>query len=449
MIEKLRRTVVSEPLRLDGKIPDDLRGRLYRVGPGAIRRFGKAVHPFLADGAIHQVRFGERVFGSSRMIETAEYLREERAGKVFSGPNSALWRRLHAGLMHHVKSTGNTSVLYWQERLYALMEAGLPVEVDPETLLAHPSPTTLGFLTGGFSAHPHRVRTHRAQYNFTVDGKVVRVFCFPDEKPAQKVGEFELPHLGLIHDFMVTETHAIFFVDPGRLRLWRAALQWGDFSDWFSWDPNGQTEIVLVPLDSSGKIERFELGPLRVWHFVNAYNRGVEVVIDVIRHADLGALLAPTGDGSKVTDPRLTRFVVNRQTRGVREEILWETVCEFPRVRPRDEGVEYGTAWVQTFDDDEGTTGFARVELASGVSHRYCAPKGMVTSEPVVVEGTSNPWVLQLEGNEEACCVAIHDGRSAEGPVARAFLSEPIPPTFHGIFVPDGALSDTPPLDEA
>ncbi len=437
MIENLQRSHGPESLRVEGSLPPDLRGRLYRAGPGAIRRFDRRVHAFLADGALHRIDFGDDVRGASRMVETEEYQREERAGKVFSGPNASLWRRLRAGLTHHVKSTGNTHVMHWQRRFFALMEAGLPVEIEPETLRAHAKPTSLGLLSGAFSAHPHRVATLAAQFNFTVVGKTVRLYRFPDHGAAQKVGQFELSHLGLIHDFIVTEKHAVFFLDPGRLRLWRAALQTGDFSKWFSWDQHGCSEIVLVPLDSSAT-QRIELPPFRVWHFVNAYERGIEVVIDAIRHDDMGVITEPVGDASGATAPRLTRYVVNTHTCTVTEERMWEIPCEFPRVCPRDEGLRYQIAYVQTFDDPVGTTGFARIDVRNGKSDRYHAPTGKLTSEPVVVDGTTHPWVLQLEGNDSECCVAVHDGRNAsKGPVARVFLSQPIPPTFHGIFVPD------------
>lgn len=438
MIENLRRSHGPEPLRLEGSLPPDLRGRLYRAGPGAIRRFNQEVHPFLADGALHRIDFGTRVLGSSRMVETEEFLQEERAGRVFSGPNASLWRRLRSGLTHHVKSTGNTNVMHWQDRIFALMEAGLPVEIEPETLKAHAEPTGLGILSGAFSAHPHRVATLGAQFNFTVINKNVQVYCFPDQGPPRQVGQFELPHLGLIHDFMVTEKHAVFFLDPGHLTLWRAALQTRDFTKWFRWEENGHTEVVLVPIDSSGDVRRFELPPFRIWHFVNAYERGSDVVIDAIRHDDMGAITKPVGDASGITDPRLTRYIANLHAKTVQEEALWEGPCEFPRVRPLDEGLDYESAWVQTFNDAVGNTGFARVDVRTGKSERYHAPAGMATSEPVVVDGATHPWILQVEGNDVESSIAVHDARTiGEEPVARVFLSEAIPPTFHGIFVPE------------
>ena len=51
--QNLTRSHGFEPLDLEGQVPEDLRGTLFRVGPGVFERFGVEVaHPFEADGAI-------------------------------------------------------------------------------------------------------------------------------------------------------------------------------------------------------------------------------------------------------------------------------------------------------------------------------------------------------------------------------------------------------------
>lgn len=92
LLRSLSRPHGFEPLRVEGTLPEDLRGTLYRAGPAIYERFGKEVkHPFEANGAITAVRFeGGRVLGASRIVESAGY-REEGAAGRFLYNSSASW----------------------------------------------------------------------------------------------------------------------------------------------------------------------------------------------------------------------------------------------------------------------------------------------------------------------------------------------------------------------
>lgn len=51
-------------------------------------------------------------------------------------------------------TTGNTAFLHWRNRLYALMEAAYPIEVDPWTLETGLLSSFDGVLRGSLTAHP-------------------------------------------------------------------------------------------------------------------------------------------------------------------------------------------------------------------------------------------------------------------------------------------------------
>ena len=57
-----------EPLELEGTLPAELRGTLYRNGPGQFGQFGtRYSHPFEGDGAITAIRIENgRALGASR-----------------------------------------------------------------------------------------------------------------------------------------------------------------------------------------------------------------------------------------------------------------------------------------------------------------------------------------------------------------------------------------------
>src|SRR5438105_1355850 len=56
--ESLTREHNFRPLRIEGRVPEGLRGTLVRNGPGLFGQFGvRYSHPFEGDGALSAVRF--------------------------------------------------------------------------------------------------------------------------------------------------------------------------------------------------------------------------------------------------------------------------------------------------------------------------------------------------------------------------------------------------------
>jgi all-trans-8'-apo-beta-carotenal 15,15'-oxygenase len=89
-----------EPLDVEGALPAELRGTLYRNGPGLFGQHGRRYsHPFEGDGAVTAVRFeGGRVKGASKVTPTAGLLEERAAGRMLYG-FSAPWTRRVGNMM--------------------------------------------------------------------------------------------------------------------------------------------------------------------------------------------------------------------------------------------------------------------------------------------------------------------------------------------------------------
>lgn len=122
-----------EIVDVEGTIPLELRGTLYRNGPNA---FDAVDHPYDADGFIASltVANGKASF-RSRFVDTAERRVDEAVGRTVwrgtfltqrpSGQNFADM---------HVKNTSNTNVLFFNGALFSFFEAGQPYRLDPWTL---------------------------------------------------------------------------------------------------------------------------------------------------------------------------------------------------------------------------------------------------------------------------------------------------------------------------
>lgn len=445
-----------EPLTVEGRLPEALQGTLYRVGPSLLQNHGERYgHWFDGDGAVSAVRLGpEGAEGALRVVES-EGLREERAaGRRLYGvygtprPGGPLAR-----LRPKLKNVANTSVMAWDGRLFALYEPARPTELDPETLETIGESDLGGALGPSFSAHPHRVPGRRAFYNFGVRyGRetLLDVYELPDRGPVRRLATVPLAGPTMIHDFIATERHLVFFAPPLRLRVLRQLLGRGTYSENLAWRPELGTEVLVLPIDAPERLRRFTVDPFYQWHFANAFERGEEIVVDLVRYPDFSTNRwlqeAPWGGAGLEALGRYHRAVLDPRRGKLRSEELWDVSCEFPRISPRAVTKEHRSVWmaIHSGDTREMFDGLARLDPETGKLETFSFGPGVHPSEPVFVPDPARGeaaagWVLSLvyDAGARRSHLAVFDGfRLQEGPLGRAHFDHPIPLTFHGGFLP-------------
>jgi all-trans-8'-apo-beta-carotenal 15,15'-oxygenase len=426
-----------EPLRVEGTLPASLRGTLYRNGPGLFGQFGRRyAHPFEGDGAVTAVRFENgRAQGASRVTLTRGLAAERAAGKMLYSM-SAPWPRKLANVLRggDRKNTANTSVMMWQDRLFALMEGGKPTELDPQSL-AFIGEQDLGVISGMFSAHPHHVAAHRTLYNFGLEyGRVTKLHCYalPDAGPARRLASVELGGATMLHDFIATETHLVFFVSPVRVSVPRALLGFGDFSRLVTWRPELGTDVICVEIANPANITRFTTEAFYQWHFANAFTRGRELVIDYARYPSYDTFYEIGGyargeDRAALSSGRYHRAVIDLDRKTLRSEQLSARECEFPVVAPADKGREHALAYA-AFGQ---LTAIGSIDARGNViAHEL--PSYQRATEPVYADG----HLLSLCHETDRAFVAVYDvARIPDGPVAKVWIDHHVPITFHGIYV--------------
>ena len=123
---------------ITGQVPQDLIGTYYRNGP-ALFELGenKLSHPLDGDGMVAAWTFsgdGTLKF-RSRFVRTDAHVKEQNAlKKGYKGP--PITKAFFSGGKGEPKNCANTGVVYWGNRLLALYETALPVELDPAGLHA-------------------------------------------------------------------------------------------------------------------------------------------------------------------------------------------------------------------------------------------------------------------------------------------------------------------------
>lgn len=450
-MKNISRTHGFEALKVEGEIPHVLRGTLFRTGPGVFERFGQRVHhPFEADGVVSAVRFdADGAQGAARVVKSQGYREEEEAGRYLYNSSAGILDYLRSNLSGETKATGNTATFFWQDRLFALMEASKPQEMDPETLDTLGHVDLGGVIKGAFSAHPHFVSSLDTYFNFGLRyGRqmTVDLYALPTRGSARHLGCFEAPWATMIHDFAATDKHLIFVFAPARLVIWRALTGIGGLSKLFRWEPRLGCQVVRIPLADPERVERFELDAFWLWHTVNAFETDTKTVVDVCTYPHLEMDFLTT-DKDEAPRSRLERLVLSDDK--VERQRLWDVACEFPIVPDVLQGRDYDRSFFHLQRQNRFELG--AYTMSTGRDRSWPCPVGHEPSEAIFVPAPETPtrgWLLSLvaDTTQSRSYLAILDTeRIEDGPVAKVWFDHRIPTTFHGCWVPESAPAFTAP----
>jgi all-trans-8'-apo-beta-carotenal 15,15'-oxygenase len=437
-----------EPLIVEGTLPPELHGTLYRNGPGLFGQHGvRYSHPFEGDGAVTAIRLDHgTALGASRISQTKGLVEERGAGKLLYGMTAPWWRRVKNIVRGTQKNTANTSVMMWQGRLFALMEGAIPTELDPHDLAMRGESTLGGTVVSMFSAHPHRVAARKAIYNFGIEyGRATKLhmYALPDEGPARHLGAIELPYPPMLHDFIATDTHLVFFVSPVRVDVARMLTQVGGFADMFRWRPERGTEIICVPIDRPSEVVRFTTDAFYQWHFTNAFDRGRELVVDYIRYPNFDSFyeIGKVHEAPRaLLSSAVHRAVIDLDGKKLRSDAVMERACEFPTVAPGMEGREHTHSYLVL----DNLAGVGKLDGRTGALTAHVLGGTQAITEPLFVgrPGATRDdegWLLALghDAPTDRAFLAVYDAeRIPDGPIARAYFDHQVPITFHGTYAP-------------
>ena len=452
---------------VEGEVPPDLRGVLYRNGPGKMEVFGQAYeHPFDGDGMVTRFSFeAGAVRYTNRYVQTEELRAEARARRMLYrsfGTNLPGGVRRNA-LRLKFKNAANTSVVLHGGRLLALWEGGLPHALDPVTLATHGRYDYGGRLQNRgsamaravapelpFSAHPKRDVDTGDLVNFgTLLGPRPRLALYRvDPAGAMDAPRLvDLDALSFVHDFVLTRRYAVFFLPSVAFDIPRTFLGLTTPVASLRARPDGRSTVLLVPRDG-GAPRRIPAGDGFVFHFANGFDDADgRVIVDAMRMPDLpradatGRLLA--GEDVALPEARPTRFVIDPARGSVSEEAPMGFSAELPTIDSRCVGRPYRSFWAVAGDGRSPgpfMTRIARVEMATGASRSVDFP-GDLPGEPVFVPRPDSPaevgWVLVVvyRAATHRSDLVVLDAESL-APVCRLALPHHVPPGFHGTWSP-------------
>ncbi|MEO0827768.1 MAG: carotenoid oxygenase family protein [Cyanobacteria bacterium J06635_15] len=450
---------------IEGEIPSDLTGTLFRIGPGLLDVAGHPVrHPFDGDGMVNAIAFKNgRAFYHNRYVKTEAYMAEQKASKplyrgVFGTQKPGGW--LANAFDLKLKNIANTNIVYWGERLLALWEAAEPHRLDPTTLDTLGLDDLWGTISSGgaFTAHPRidpacsQADNQPCLVGFAVKPGLSSTITLMEFGPSGSLvhqHSHVIPGFAFLHDFALTPHYAIFFQNPVSFNPLPYVLGFKGAAECLQFEPKQPTRIILIPRDGTSPVRTFEADPCFVFHFANAFEQGGEVIIDAVCYEGFPSVEDGNDyqnvDFDKVPEGQLYRFKLDLALNTVETHNLISRCCEFPSLHPNHMGRAYRYLYIGATHKSAGNAPLQAVlkrDLETGEEQLWSiAPRGF-TGEPIFVpwpNGTreDDGWVLMLLYNAERRCseLAILDGQNISNEIARLKLNHHVPYGLHGSFV--------------
>lgn len=447
---------------IEGAIPADLVGTVFRNGPGLTDVSGyRLKHPFDGDGMINAVSIkGGKAFYRNKFVRTEGYVAEQKSGKceyrgVFGTQKPGGW--LANAFDVNLKNIANTHVVYWGDRLLALWEAAEPHRLNPYTLETIGLDHLDGLLKEGeaFAAHPKfdpDAKGEQRMVNFGVKAglsSTIKIFEFSPDGSIASQHSHSVPGFAFLHDFAITPNYCVFVQNPVSFNPIPFVIGMKGAAECIQFNPKQPTKLVLIPRDGKGEVRFFDTDPCFVFHHANAFETEGKLILDSICYEEFPSLGDAedysTVDFDHVPSSQLWRFTVDLATANVDVSVPIERYCEFPTIHPQNVGRDYQYLYIGVAHKDTGNAplqGLLKRDMHTGEEQFWsAAPRGF-SGEPLFVakpDGTNEDdgwvllWLYNAAGDRTE--LAIFNAQNiTTGPIAKLNLKHRVPYGLHGSF---------------
>ncbi|MCW5850367.1 MAG: carotenoid oxygenase family protein [Anaerolineae bacterium] len=446
--------ITADDLVVIGEIPRDLNGVYVRNGPNPQYQPMGRYHWFDGDGMLHAVHIHDgKVTYRNRWVRTEGYEREAHAGApIWTGiiePLTANPRRAP------LKDTANTDVVYHNQKLLALWYlSGDPYAVDPITLETLGKETFDGKRPGHVSAHA-KVDERTGELIYFDYGPRPPYMTYGVVGPNGQLKHFvpiDLPGARMPHDMAITEHYSILLdlpliADPSAAREGRHKIVFRrDLPSRFG---------VIPRYGEANTIRWFEGTPCYMYHTVNAWEDGDEVVLDTCRVAKPAPPDTAVGRLEKMLaylrlDAQIYRYRFNLRTGQTREERLDDANTEFPTMNTRCLGLQTRYAYNVHISPEKTLLfdGILKYDTQQGTSrahwfgpHRYGSESPFAPRPHAQTEDDGYLLSFVYDAREDRSELLILNAREiSDEPLARVLIPQRVPIGFHACWVPEERL---------
>ncbi len=429
-------------LIVEGAIPRELHGTLYRNGPNPQFAPRGKYHWFDGDGMIHALTLSDgKAHYHNRWVRTQRFQLEREAGESLFG-GLADFTNNDPRAEGIFPNAANTNIIVHGGKLLALWEAGPPHQLDPHTLATLGPYDFAGQLLGPMTAHP-KIDPETGEllfFGYSPFPPYLRYYVASAEGKLICSEEIDVPVPTMMHDFITTSEHVIFMVFPATFRFENFAS-----GAPIRWEPQLGTKIGVMPRNGgNADVRWFETDPCYVFHPMNAYTENNRIIADVCRYDRLPLFDGATAEDGQPLGARLTRWTLDLVGGTVKEERLDESVSEFPRLDERFAGLAYRYGYtggsMHSTNEGESFDALFLYDRQTGRRRIHDLGPTSFTSEPVFVprspqapEGEGFLLAVVYRKEENRSDLLILDAENIEDkPLATVKLPHRVPYGFHG-----------------
>jgi carotenoid cleavage dioxygenase len=450
---------------LDGRIPTDLAGAFYRVGPDPQYPMMKGNIPFDGEGHASMFRIANgRVNYKSRFVKNERYLANARAGRELFPMyrNPFMDDPAAKGIS---RSTANTHIINYRDMLLAMKEDSPPTALDLLTLETKvPNYTFGGTLPSRtFTAHPKidSASGNLVSFGYEADGHATNAISIFEYSPKGKLlwkAKISAPYICALHDFAVTSNFISFFLMPLNIdeqQMARGGVHW-------SWDGTQPSWFGYLRRGGDGKDVQWIKGPTRgMFHVMGNFDDGKMLYVDMALAKSNIVSFMPQRDGSPF-DPigaltyttRVSVDTSRSSPRDYKEERLYPHTSTLPRQDDRYQTVPYRYGYLPCPDPASGNpldnnNCLARFDHQTREVRLYNGGPGAVMSEFVFAPRSAKAGegvgylvgvVTRLDRGGARELLVFDAEHPQDGPLATVHLPVPIVGQVHGWWVPEWQL---------
>ena len=465
-------------LRVEGEIPLELNGSLYRATSNQkFRPFNPdQTHWFEGDAMAHafHLRNGKATYSNRWVIDDGLKVELEAGKALYNGLLSA--SGIAQGPLPKgaplIKAPTNVNIITLGGRILALSEAAPRyVEVSAHDL------DTIGAFNfddefadigdqGALTAHPH-IDLATDEMLFTIiNAEADYMECFTADAAGTVTSRHRvaLDAPSWIHDFAITKNYIVFFLgalnarprDPNRVPLGKGMT---------FCDPNVGSRVLLVSRKTGETIRIAEQDLYMVTHFLNAYEEDGKIIVDAclctmepspatLVVSDFFPFPLPNKGPSPFSMPMLHRWTIDPAAETSKHERRGEFDGEFVRTSDRVYGQKHRYGYMAgMYNKKTERAGFNclikidyqedRFEYQDLQSDTDYGPGEPIFVPRAGATDEDDGWILALwdDASSNTDELVILNAKDFEGAtVARIKLDHRVTNGFHGNWVSEGQL---------
>lgn len=441
---------------IEGALPRDMAGVLYRNGPGLFERGGvRKRHLLDGDGLVQRLEIRDgRAHYRNAFVATPKFVEEEAEGRY----RHATWTtRRPGGVLSNVMggdmaSQAGVTVYPVHGKLAARDETGATFLVDPETLETT-GKVRVPDVSGGFKAH---AKLDPASNEWIIAGQEfgpsMKLHVATYRPALELAGHFSFtaPRQVYIHDFFVSDRHVIFVLHPCHFSPFGFLSGFRSFTDSLSFAREDGTVLAVVPR-GGGEARFHDVPGSFMWHALNAYETGDEIVADLVAYDAPDHFIGDRPLFNEIMQGRMghaanpgtiRRYVIPLRAGSAREEILDAGNHEFPMTDPRAQLTRHRIGYFASGGIGGINSAVKRMDMQTGATQEFDFGAGSAhAGEPVFVPrdeaagDLDDGWLIVqcLDAASERTFFAVFDAAAlADGPLAKVWLGHHVPISFHG-----------------